>query len=354
MSSPLISHVGAVTSMGLSACETAFVYRAQGTGLRLSALADPETGEALLCGAVPTLEPSLVGAERVVELGKLALDDLWADGGSALAGRRIHLWLCLDEWLGERDEQGVVPSVEVSRLLRVHARGRFGEHVQVQVCAQGAASPGRVLEDALGALARDECESVILGGVHSDQCPARIAQLSQQKRLYSADNSDGVLPGEGAGFVSLLDPTGARRMAASARARLIAYGTGYDKARPDNHDSAFQAAGLTLAVRRATEALRADGLRAGWQFNDLGCEGYRLSEWISVMTRTQAIWEEPQLSEAPAQRLGNLGAATVPVQLALATEAWRRGYAPHQRVLCFAGSDDGFRVALRVDAAAGG
>ena len=56
----LLTHVGAVTSMGLSAFETAFVYRAQGTGLRLSALADPETGEALLVGGVPTLEPSLV------------------------------------------------------------------------------------------------------------------------------------------------------------------------------------------------------------------------------------------------------------------------------------------------------
>ncbi|HYQ43714.1 MAG TPA: beta-ketoacyl synthase N-terminal-like domain-containing protein [Polyangiaceae bacterium] len=347
----LLTHVGAVTSMGLSAFETAFVYRAQGTGLRLSALADPETGEALLVGGVPTLEPSLVGAERAVELGKLALDDLWADGASALAGRRLHLWLCLDEWLTERDQQGVVPSVEVSRLLRAHARARFGEHLQVHVCALGAASPGRILDDALAELERGECEGVILGGVHSDQCPARIARLSQQKRLYSPENSDGVLLGEGAGFVTLLELGGARRLGVSGRAQLLAVGTGHDKARPDNHESVFEAAGLTLAVRRATEALRAQGQRAGWQFNDLGCESYRLSEWISVMTRTQAIWEEPQVSEAPAQRLGNLGAATVPVQLALVTEAWRRGYAPHARALCFAGSDDGFRVALRVESA---
>jgi 3-oxoacyl-[acyl-carrier-protein] synthase-1 len=349
--SVLITHVGAVTSMGLSAAETAFVYRAQGTGLRLSALADPETGEALLVGGLPTLEPTLVGAERVVELGKLALDDLWADGGSTLAGRRLHLWLCLDEWLTDRDERGVVPSIEVSQRLRIHARSRFGEQLQVHVCALGAASPGRILDDALGELARGECEGVILGGAHSDQCPARLARLSRQRRLYSSENTDGVLPGEGAGFVALLEPAGARRVGLSARAQLVALGTGHDKARPDNHESAFEAAGLTLAVRRATETLRAHGQRVGWQFNDLACEAYRLSEWISVMTRTQAIWEEPQVSEAPAQRLGNLGAATVPVQLALATEAWRRGYAPHSRLLCFAGSDDGFRVAVSVEAA---
>jgi 3-oxoacyl-[acyl-carrier-protein] synthase-1 len=335
--------------MGLSAMETAFVYRAQGTGLRLSALTDPESGEALLVGGIPTLEPTLVGAERVVEIGKLALDDLWADGASALAGRRLRLWLCLDEWLAEPDEQGVVPSANVSRLLRSHARARFGEHLDVRVSTLGAASPGRILEDALAELERGECDALILGGVHSDQCPARIARLSSQKRLYAGENMDGVLPGEGAGFVTLLVPSGARRAGVGARAQLVALGLGHDKALPDNHESAFEAAGLTLAVRLATEALRAQKQRIGWQFNDLGCENYRLSEWICVMTRTQALWEEPQVSESPAQRLGNLGAATIPVQLALAMEAWRRGYAPHQRLLCLAGSDDGARAALRVE-----
>jgi 3-oxoacyl-[acyl-carrier-protein] synthase-1 len=345
----LLSHAGAVTSMGLSAMETAFVYRAQGTGLRLSALTDPESAEALLVGGIPTLDPALVGAERAVEIGKLALDDLWSDGASSLSGRRLRLWLCLDEWLTEPDEQGVVPSVEVSQLLRIHARARFGEKLDVRVCALGAAAPGRILEDAIDELERGECDALILGGVHTDQCPARIARLSLQNRLYSGDNTDGVLPGEGAGFVTLLEPAAARRAGVGARARLIALGSGHDKALPDNHESAFEAAGLTLAVRRATEALRAQQQRIGWQFNDLGCESYRLSEWISVMTRTQAIWEEPQVSEAPAQRLGNLGAATIPVQLALAMEAWRRGYAPHPRVLCLAGSDDGSRVAMRVE-----
>jgi 3-oxoacyl-[acyl-carrier-protein] synthase I len=70
---------------------------------------------------------------------------------------------------------------------------------------------------------------------------------------------------------------------------------------------------------------------------------------MSVMTRTQALWEEPQLADAPCQRLGYLGAATFPVQLALAVEAYRRGYAPHRRLLCFAGSDDGFRLSALVE-----
>ena len=350
MKSPvLLTHVGAVTAMGLSATETAFVYRANGNGLRSSALADPETGEALLVGGVPTLEPRLVGAGRVLELGKLALDDLWADSADALSGRRLRLFLCLDEWLAERDELGVVPSVELGRQLRIHARKLFGEHLDLRVCAMGAASPGRILEDALAELERGEVDGLILGGAHSDQCPRRVARLAQQKRLYAGENRDGVVLGDGAGFVALFDATSARRAGLTAHARLTAFGTGHDKARPDNHESAFEAAGLTLAVRKAGEQLRAQQLRIGWQLNDLGCEGYRQSEWISVMTRSQALWEEPQVADAPCQRLGNLGAAMLPVQLALGLEAWRRGYAPHRRLLCLAGSDDGFRLAALVE-----
>jgi 3-oxoacyl-[acyl-carrier-protein] synthase-1 len=346
----VLSHAGAVTSLGHSASETAFMYRAQGTGLRLSALVDPESGAELLAGGLPTLEPRLVGVERALELGKLALEDLWTEGGAALGGRKLRLWLCLDEWLTEPDERGAVPSAELTSELRKFARARFGEQLDVRVCAMGAAAPGRVLEDALTELAQGEVEGLILGGVHTDQSPARVRQLSAQQRLYAGENMDGVVLGDAAGFVTLFELAGARRAGVPTRARLMALGTGHDKARPDNHESAFEAAGLTLAVRRATEALRAQKLRLGWQINDLACEGYRLSEWISVMTRTQAIWEEPQVSDSPAQRLGNLGAATLPVQLALALEAWRRGYAPHQRLLCLAGSDDGFRVALQLEA----
>ena len=348
-----LCHAGAVTAMGVTAAETAFVYRAQGNALRLSALADPETGEPLLVGGIPTLEPKLVGAERVVELGKLALDDLWENASPALSNRRLRLWLCLDEWIAEKDEHGLVPSVEVTRLLRVHARARFGEQLDVRVCAMGAASPGRILEDALAELGRGEVDAIILGGVHTDQCPTRVRRLSAQKRLYTAENNDAVMPGEAAAFVTLFDPSGARRLGAAVRAQIWSLGTGHDKARPDNHESAFEAAGLTLAVRQATESLRSQKMRIGWQMNDLGFEGYRLSEWTSVMTRTQAVWEEPQVSDSPAQRLGNLGAATLPVQLSLALEAWRRGYAPHRQVLCIAGSDDGFRVAMHVEGSNG-
>jgi len=344
-----VTHVGAITPMGLGALETGFVYRAQGIGFRSSALVHPESGEPLLAGTVPVLEPLLVGAARVVELGKRALDDLFQDGGSVLGGLRLRVWLCIDEWLAERDAEGVVPSVELLRLLRVHARSRFGEGVEVRVCAMGAASPGRILEDALAELDAGDVDAVVLGGAHSDQCPVRVRALWSASRLYSSENLDGVLPGEGAAFVSFMQPAAARRLGARSAAHLVALGTGHDKARPDNDESAFAAAGLTLAVRSATEALSAQGLRVGWQLNDLGFESFRTSEWMSVMTRTQAIWQEPQVSDSPCQRLGHLGAATLPVQLALAVEAWRRGYAPHRRLLCLAGSDDGFRVSALVE-----
>jgi 3-oxoacyl-[acyl-carrier-protein] synthase-1 len=342
-----LTHVGAVTALG-SSVETAFVYRAQGVGLRSAALAHPETGEALLAGVVPTLDGRLVGTERALALGKLALDDLNANAGSAYSGLRLRVWLCLDEWLAERDATGAVPSVALGRALRTHARAHFGEQVDFRICAAGAASPGRILGDLVQALASNEVDAVLLGGVHTDLCPVRVRALHAQLRLYTPEGTEGVVAGEGAAFVALVPSGRVGGTRARPRAFLHAFGAGQDKARPENDASSFEALGLTLAVRQATEHLSATA-RVGWQINDLGFEPYRVSEWISVMARTQPVWEEPQISDSPTQRLGNLGAAAVPIQLALAHQAFQRGYAPHPRLLCLAGSDDGVRTALLVE-----
>ncbi len=47
--------------------------------------------------------------------------------------------------------------------------------------------------------------------------------------------------------------------------------------------------------------------------------------------------------------LGEIGAALMPAQLAWAFETGRAGLLPQNRALCFAGEDDGRRVALTAE-----
>jgi len=85
--------------------------------------------------------------------------------------------------------------------------------------------------------------------------------------------------------------------------------------------------------------------------SDVNFELYRLHEWQTLMVRTSEHWCEPCQLDAPSHRLGNLGAAAMPLHLALAFTAWRHGYAPHEVALSLAGSDGGERVAAVVQKA---
>src|SRR5262249_19500867 len=134
------------------------------------------------------------------------------------------------------------------------------------------------------------------------------------------------------------------------RAEIHTAATAFDKARPDNDEPAFEAAGLTTAVRRAGAPLTSTGRRAGWMLTDLGHETQRVFELQAISVRTRNLWCEPQLCDAPAQRLGYLGAAVMPLHLALAAEGFRRGLSPHPWAMSIAGSDGGERAAILLSA----
>src|SRR6185503_5525085 len=170
--------------------------------------------------------------------------------------------------------------------------------------------------------------AVLLGGVHTDYDPRWIARLEAAGRLFSNDNLDALIPGEAAAFVLLTRDEVARRAGLPVLARLRDIGAGVERATPDNDESALDAQGLTAAVRAASDDAQKDGLRMGWSITDHMFESRRISAWQTMMTRTHAMWSEPHVMESPAQRIGHLGAAAMPLAMALAVEAWRRGYAP--------------------------
>ena len=114
---------------------------------------------------------------------------------------------------------------------------------------------------------------------------------------------------------------------------------------------AFWAVGLTAAVRQATEGLAAEGRTAGWLLTDLTYEMRRQYEWQSVWVRAQKVLGLPYIIDAPAQRIGYLGAAAMPLFVSMAATAWKHGYAPSPLVLALAGNDGGDRAAVVLEKA---
>ena len=343
-----IVSVGAITPVGLGAVDSAFSHRAAAAGMREAPLVDAEGERVTMC-FLPTLDPRLTGADRASVLARGALTEAITALGPIARTLRARLWLSLDEVFSERGPDGTPAAstfaAELTRSVALHL-----PELAFEVAARGPASPGYLLPSLCEALNSGAIDAGILGGVHTDYDPRRVAALSAADRLFKPDNLDALIPGESAAFVVLMRPDVARKHKLRSRAEIRAVATGYEKARPDNDESAFQASGLTAALRTALAPLGEQGLRAGWLLTDVTFELFRHYEIQASIVRIQKLLCEPQQVESPAQRMGYLGAAAMPLHLVLAAEAHRRGFAPHPYAVSIAGSDAGERAALLVSA----
>ncbi|WP_438043729.1 beta-ketoacyl synthase N-terminal-like domain-containing protein [Sorangium sp. So ce128] len=339
---------GAVTPVGLRSIDTAFSHRASAAAMRESPLVDGQ-GEPVTMCFLPTLDPRVTGAARAVLLAERALGEALEKLGPAARGLRMQMGLCLDEHLGQRPPGGEAPAQRVAAELAARAQS-YGcaPEIAVKVSTRGPAAPGFLLPELCDALARGTIDAALLGGVHTDYDPARIAALDAAGRLFRPDNLDALVPGECAAFVVLARPDVARRALLRELGQIVGLSTAHERARPDNDESAFQATGLTAALRAALAPLAERGLRAGWVLTDITFETFRHFELQAASVRTQQLFCDPQQLECPAQRIGALGAAAMPLHLAIASEAFARGFAPHPCAVSLAGSDGGERAAMVV------
>jgi 3-oxoacyl-[acyl-carrier-protein] synthase I len=342
--------MGAVTPVGLRSIDTAFAHRAASPAMREAPLSDADGKPITMC-FLPVLDPRLTGVQRAAALAVRALDQVALALGPVARSVHARLVLAVDERLGHKARNGASAGALLADDLATHARQSFAE-VTAEVSARGAAAPGFALRALATQLASGAADLVLLGGVHSDYDPERIAELESAGRLFTNDNLDALIPGEAAAFVALMRPDVARRLKLTSRVDLCGVATAHEKARPDNDEPAFVAAGLTAALAAVLAPLAAEGEQVGWVLTDLTFETFRHFELQAAMTRTAPHFCDPQQVESPAQRMGHLGAAVAPLHLAIAAEAHMRGFAPHRHAISIAGSDTGERAVILLSAPA--
>jgi 3-oxoacyl-[acyl-carrier-protein] synthase-1 len=327
-----VVNVGARTAVGLNARQTGFLLRAGYPAMSEAPLATAE-GEAITMAFVPTLDGQLVGAERLAALARGPFEEAVAP----IRGLAAEVLLSVDE--------GLVEEPLARHLLEAMVR-RVMPAANVQVAAGGEAGTGALVSSALHSLKTRRADAVVIGGVHSDYAPSAIAALEDAGRLFSRENLDSRIPGEAAAFFVLMRVSEAARSGLTPLARVVGIGAGHERARPDNDLPAHEALGLTTAVQKATEPVLAEGRTIGWILTDLTFEMWRQLEWQSVFMRVQDVLGRPYYADSPAQRIGYLGAAALPLFVSLGATAWRHGFAPAPLLLATAGNDGGARAAL--------
>ncbi|MEL6915928.1 MAG: hypothetical protein AAFP13_15645 [Pseudomonadota bacterium] len=197
----------------------------------------------------------------------------------------------------------------------------------------------RALEAAQAILGKGDAPAVLVIGLDSRTAPASRDLAMAAGRGQTQEDPYAAVPGEAAAALLLALPGG---VDAPALGVIEAVAMGTEPERLDDTDRGTLGRGLAACLDGVLP--RDDGSTIGHVFTDGTGERFRGEDYGGAVMYSGAsrhdAFEDPTL---PAQSLGDTGAASVPLSVALALVL-----APGQRSVIVSGNADGSRGALRL------
>lgn len=300
-------------------------------------------GEALMAAYDTKIDQALTGLERMQVFGEYCLRQfaLTLPPSTLLD---LPLLLALPEF---RPGFAHADAVAIQHTF-VGVRGPLRIR-SVHVVAQGHAGALEALHEAARLVTTSEQQACLVGGIDSWLEPHAIAWLSSLRRLACEGTRSAFIPGEGACFALVVSQAMRRTLALPSLARIRGVGLASEPCSLlSGHDNLGH--GLSAAVRAACAGL-GEAERVGNIYCDLNGETYRAQEWGLTVLRSQAWLRDGTRYVAPADRWGDLGAATGIALAILPAAAWQRRHYPvlDPLALLFAGSDGGRRAAILLE-----
>lgn len=271
------------------------------------------------------------GVERVIGLAMPALQEALAEAtGQRPPQGPVGLYLGVDEL-----EDGAA-------VLAACCRQMTGAVELSLLFAEGRAAGLIALAQAIEDLRQGTVAAALVGGVDSLIRTPVLARLLEQGLLQSPAHPQGIVPGEAAAFLFLETAANAAKRGLAPRAEILAATQGEEPTVGSEEPN--QAVGLTRVLRQTIQA--AGGLDAPpLVVCDLNGDRYRTMEWAFASLRTiGGLHGEAELWH-PADCLGDCGAASGPLNLIWAAEAFAKGYGPAARALIWGASDNNRRAA---------
>jgi 3-oxoacyl-[acyl-carrier-protein] synthase-1 len=321
------------TAVGLGAASSCAAIRVGITGFEETAF---RFDGDFLQGAEVPLERPWRGRAKLVRMAARAIREC-VEGLPAAALRAIPLMLAI----AEQDRPGRLQRLDDSLLddLAEFCGGPF--HPDSRVFANGRVGGVAAIEAASAFLARNRGGSCLVAGVDSLLNAVTLGEYHGRRRLMTATNSDGFIPGEAAGAVLL--ETAARP--GGPGVTLRGWGFAREEAGIES-DLPLRGDGLAAAILDAFARGGIDYTGIDYRICDANGEQYPFKEAALALARTLRVRKETFDLWHTADCIGEVGAATVPCALAVACHAAEKGYAPGPGVLAHFGNTDGQRAAL--------
>lgn len=343
--------LGIVCPVGASAPVATAAMRARLTRIRLS----PEDGDDLVDG-----QPPLVGATpaHVARVGEgapvTAADDVARSTAqltqavreclAALPGTRGPLPDGILAWLAVREAPSQADPLAQVLQAAVTARAKL---VGVRRIVAGQAGGLLALEHAATALGAGEAELALVAGVDALTSDETLKRLAREARLLFLGRSFGFVPGEGAACVLLATEAALARLKLRSLGRVLATGIAKEK-NLRTGPAPVIGEGLTQAVRGALDGLPGGG-RVAEVYCDLNGERYRTDEWGFTLPRVLDQVAHPQRFVVASTSVGDVGAASGPLLLAMAAADGLRGRTAGGPALIWTSADSGERSAALLE-----
>ena len=186
------------------------------------------------------------------------------------------------------------------------------------IVPHGRAAGFMALELAMNAVQSDPSATVIVGGVDTFLDLRLLATLDQEQRILGARVMDGFIPGEGASFCVLLGTAAANRSVPHAVVHAAA-----STMDPGHRYGTEPAKGEGLALALDQLRQRAGQLSGpiATTFAAFNGESFDAKLWGVARMRHHDFFSPSTLTEHPADKFGDAGAATGSILLALAAKS---------------------------------
>ena len=332
MSTPVaVRHVGLITSVGGSAASACAAIRARVTNPSETRFLN-SAGEWHVAHQVTLAQP-WVGQSRLAKMAALAIEE-------CLANTPRHQWPSIPMLLctAERERPGRHDGLDAAlfRNLCEELGSEFADHsFSVPL---GRVSVLVALNHARELLAKRLATQVLIVATDSLLTWPTLSVYERDGRLLASNNSNGFVPGEGAGAL-LIDSDNAEPL-------LLCTGVGVShEARHIYSQQPLRAEGLTQAIQNAVRDASCDLQDVDFRITDLSGEQYYFKEAALALQRSLRTRRVEFDLWHPAECIGESGALAGLACIALADAACRKGYAPGPNILCHASNDFGERAA---------
>lgn len=334
-----IRRTGLVTSVGLTAPAACAAMRAK--------LANPSetryidsSGEWIMAHQVILKQPWR-GLTKLAKMAAMAIDEAM-EGIERKTWEDIPLLLCV----AERDRPGRMQGLDDQLFINVQAELGASFHQRSVVVSEGRISVAVALAQARTLMHAHGIEQVLIAATDSLLNWPTLSHYEREKRLMSSTNSNGFMPGEGAGALLVSRPVGSHE--------LVVTGLGFSVEKAHiNAEEPLRAEGLSQAIKVALADAGIQMHDLDYRITDVSGEQYYFKEAALALSRTLRKRKEEFDIWHPAECTGEPGALAGVTVVAMADGACRKAYTKGRAVLAHMAADGGQRAAMTLNWRAG-